>query len=206
MSNYEKISDEELIRRFRQGEEAVIDYLMEKYKYLVRRKVKTMYLLGGDSEDLIQEGMIGLYKAVRDFNPEQGTPFCGFADLCIMRQIYTAIEASQRKKHLPLNSYISLYATEEVEGERKSPLIDTICGEEENNPEQLVLQKEDIEWKERELEERLSELESRVLYLHLLGNDYQTIAGIMGKSPKTIDNAIQRIKAKAEAIVKGLDK
>ena len=161
-----------------------------------------MYLLGGENDDLIQEGMIGLFKAVRDYDSEQGTSFASFADLCISRQMYSAIKASQRQKHMPLNSYISLYEQgEDTQEEKQQPLIETIQTMKDNNPEELFLNKEYLQMIEQELKQRLSDLENRVLHLHLLGIDYQTIATLLDKSPKSIDNALQRIKAKMAGIV-----
>lgn len=203
MGNYEKKTDEQLIQDLRDGDNGVTDFVMDKYKFLVRKKARAMFLLGGENEDLIQEGMIGLFKAIRDCNPEQGASFYSFADLCVSRQMYTAIEASRRKKHIPLNSYVSLYEEEESQEEKKTPLIDTIQADAQSNPETLLLSKEYADAFEEKLTESLSTLENRVLYLHLLGTDYKTIAQLLEKSPKTVDNALQRIKAKAEKILKG---
>lgn len=200
--NYNELTDERLIVMLRAGEKEITDYLIEKYKGLVRRKAKAMYLWGGENDDLIQEGMIGLFKAIQDFEPEEGTSFFRFAELCISRQMYTAIKASQRKKHIPLNSYVSLY-TEQVIGDdgKRLSLAETIEAGAESNPETQILEAEHAEVFETELKERLSKLENRVLYLHLMGLDYQTIAEVMDKSPKTIDNALQRMRAKARMIL-----
>lgn len=200
MSKYETMTDEQLIRCLRGGEKEIIDYLMEKYKDLVRKEAKAMYLLGGENDDLIQEGMIGLFKAVQDYDADQEASFYSFARLCVTRQLYTAIEASRRKKHSPLNSYISFYEKEGEEGEIN--LADTIEAGEESDPEQAFLGKENARRIEEKLEKTLSDLERRVLYLHLLGTDYRTIAVLLDKSPKTVDNALQRIKAKTEKIVR----
>ena len=113
MEKYDAVADEQLISEFREGNSDIMDYLMVKYKSMVRKKARAMYLIGGENEDLIQEGMIGLIKAVRDYSPSQGASFASFAELCVSRQMYTAIEASKRKKHMPLNSYISLYEARE---------------------------------------------------------------------------------------------
>ena len=191
------MTDEQLIRKLRNGDKKIIDYIMEKHKNLVRKEANAMYFLGGENDDLIQEGMIGLFKAVQDYNVEQDASFFSFAKLCITRQMYSAIEASKRKKHSPLNSYISLYE----KGEDQSSLIDTMEAQEETNPEELFVSKEYAELIESRLEESLSDLENRVLYLHLLGTDYRTIAKLLDKSPKTIDNALQRIKGKTEKIL-----
>lgn len=206
MGEYEKLTDEQLIKNLRSGDTKITDYIMEKYKGMVRKRAKAMYLLGGENDDLIQEGMIGLFKAIQDYDLDQNASFYSFAELCISRQMYSAIEASQRKKHIPLNSYVSLYETREKQGKddsvnQSSPLIETIEDESETNPETLVLNKEYFELMQTKLKERLSGLENKVLYLHLLGTDYQTIAKLIGKSPKTIDNALQRIKSKAQKII-----
>ena len=196
-----KKTDEELIMDFRGGDTAIMDYLLEKYKPMVKKKAKAMYLLGGDSDDLIQEGMIGLFKAVRDYDSAQEASFGTFAQICVTRQLYSAIRASRRKKHLPLNSYISLYDNEEISEEKESELIQIQNVASTNNPEDLVIHKESEDSFMNELEGNLSELERKVLYLHLLGTDYRTIAKLLGKSPKAVDNALQRIKTKAEELL-----
>ena len=201
MTDYEKKTDEELIVDFRGGDTAIMDYLLEKYKPMVKKKAKAMYLLGGDSDDLIQEGMIGLFKAVRDYDSAQEASFGTFAQICVTRQLYSAIRASRRKKHLPLNSYISLYDNEEISEEKESELIQIQNVASTNNPEDLVIHKESEDSFMNELEGNLSELERKVLYLHLLGTDYRTIAKLLGKSPKAVDNALQRIKIKAEELL-----
>lgn len=202
MDKYEAIADEQLIADFREGNSEIMDYIMVKYKAMVRTKARAMYLIGGENEDLIQEGMIGLIKAVRDYDITQKASFASFAELCVSRQMYTAIEASKRKKHLPLNSYISLYEEGGEAGEEKKiPLIDTIEPDVETNPEALYFRKEFTEAFVEQLKENLSALESHVLYLHLLGTDYRTIAELLGKSPKAIDNALQRIRGKAERLL-----
>ena len=197
MGTYEHMTDEQLICKLRDGEKSIIDYIMEKYKNMVRKEANAMYLLGGENDDLIQEGMIGLFKAVQDYHPEQDTSFYSFAKLCITRQMYSAITASKRKKHSPLNSYISLYEKREDD----SSLIDTMEAGRQSNPEELFVSREYAALLESRLEETLSDLENRVLYLHLLGTDYKTIARLLDKSPKTIDNALQRIKNKLQQLV-----
>ena len=198
MNKYETMTDEQLIGELRGGDQGVMDFVMVKYKSMVRKKARAMYLLGGENEDLIQEGMIGLIKAVRDYNPEQGASFQSFAELCVSRQMYSAIEASKRKKHLPLNSYVSLYESGDAEGnDKKTPLIDMIEPVRENDPETLYFSREYTEAFVEQLKEQLSPLENHVLYLHLVGTDYRTIAEILEKSPKSIDNALQRIRTKA---------
>ena len=199
MNKYDRMTDEQLLCDYKNGNQEIMDYLMVKYKSMVRKKARAMYLLGGENEDLIQEGMIGLIKAVRDFDVTQKTSFSSFAELCVSRQMYSAIEASNRKKHLPLNSYVSLYEDSEQVGEGRSlPLIDTIESSKENDPEVLYFGKEYTEAFAEQLKELLSPLENHVLYLHLMGTDYRTIAELLGKSPKSVDNALQRIKTKAQ--------
>ena len=201
MSKYDRMTDEQLLCDYKNGNQEIMDYLMVKYKSMVRKKARAMYLLGGENEDLIQEGMIGLIKAVRDFDETQKTSFSSFAELCVSRQMYSAIEASNRKKHLPLNSYVSLYEDSEQVGEGRSlPLIDTIESSKENDPEVLYFGKEYTEAFAEQLKELLSPLENHVLYLHLMGTDYRTIAELLGKST-SVDNALQRIKTKAQKIL-----
>ena len=202
MSKYDRMTDEQLLCDYKNGNQEIMDYLMVKYKSMVRKKARAMYLLGGENEDLIQEGMIGLIKAVRDFDVTQKTSFSSFAELCVSRQMYSVIEESKRKKHLPLNSYVSLYEDSEQVGEGRSlPLIDTIESSKENDPEVLYFGKEYTEAFAEQLKELLSPLENHVLYLHLMGTDYRTIAELLGKSPKSVDNALQRIKTKAQKIL-----
>ncbi len=202
MSKYENMPDEQLIRKLREGETAIMDYIIGKYKYVVIRAAKAMYLLGGENDDLIQEGMIGLFKAVRDFDVNQETSFYSFAELCISRQMYTAIKLSQRQKHMPLNSYVSLYDIKKTASEDKqSPLIEQLEMETNNNPEELFIDKERMLMLVHELNERLSDMERRVLHLHLQGEDYRSIAELLDKSPKSIDNALQRIRQKMRTIL-----
>lgn len=202
MISYQNMPDEQLIARLRNGESEIMDFIMVKYKPMVRKKARAMYLIGGENDDLIQEGMIGLMKAVSQYDESQGTSFSSFAELCVSRQMYTAIETSKRKKHLPLNSYVSLYEEGEGSEENKTlPLIDTIEPDVDNSPEALYFGREYTEAFVEKLKESLSPLENHVLYLHLMGTDYRTIAELLNKSPKAIDNALQRIKAKAEKLL-----
>ena len=202
MKKYKNIPDEQLIRRLREGESAIMDYIISKYKYLVIRAAKAIYLIGGENDDLIQEGMIGLFKAVRDFDTNQETSFYSFAELCISRQMYTAIKLSQRQKHMPLNSYVSLYDIKKSDyDDKQSPLIEQLEIETNSNPEELFLDKERMQMLVEELNERLSDMERRVLHLHLQGEDYRSIAELLDKSPKSIDNALQRIRQKMRTIL-----
>ncbi len=202
MSKYENMPDEQLIRKLREGETAIMDYIISKYKYVVIRAAKAMYLLGGENDDLIQEGMIGLFKAIRDYDTNQESSFYSFAELCISRQMYTAIKLSQRQKHMPLNSYVSLYDIKKAHSDNKqSPLIEQLEMTTNNNPEELFLDKERMLMLVSELNQRLSDLERRVLHLHLQGEDYRSIAELLDKSPKSIDNALQRIRQKMRTIL-----
>ena len=193
MSRYDQYSDEELIFRLRQGEMEISDYLMEKYKDMVRKQARAMYLWGGENDDLIQEGMIGLFKAIRDYREERETSFFHFAELCITRQIYSAIEASNRKKHAPLNSYVSFYSEVSEEGQ---PLAEYLESERSDNPEQRMIDQENFELFLKKVRQSLSKMECEVLDDYLSGLNYQQIAEKMKKSPKAIDNALQRIKTK----------
>ena len=188
---YEAFSDEELIEKLRQGEDDITDYILEKYKPLVRKKTNAMYLIGGETEDLIQEGMIGLFKAIRDYKPDKDASLYHFAELCINRQLYSALEASNRKKHQPLNSYISLSEQEHPDAVAAELLVDK-----ESGPEQTVIEQEVWEEYKKRLAQKLSRMENQVLQYYLDGNHYIQIAEMMGKSPKSIDNALQRIRQK----------
>ncbi|MDF2513225.1 MAG: hypothetical protein K0S04_3091 [Herbinix sp.] len=203
--NYDVLSDEEIVNRIQQGDQPAMDYLLEKYKYLVRSKAKALFLIGGDKDDLIQEGMIGLYKAIRDYQADKENSFFNFADLCISRQIYSAIKASNRKKNIPLNTYISLYAPaygENSEAEEKETLVDIIHQKYVSNPEELVIDKENTSMLEYELVRRLSDLEKQVLNLYMQDLKYIQIAEVLGKHPKAIDNALTRIKTKLNQVLK----
>lgn len=194
--DYEQYTDEELILRLRDGDSAVTDFIMDKYKNLVRSKAKAMYILGADNEDLIQEGMIGLFKAVRDYDTGRDASFYTFAELCITRQIYTAIQASGRQKHIPLNTYISLYSANGDRDTSESELIHTIPAGRGNDPEELVLEKEKLEVLEQIIDSELSIFEKAVLDLYLTGMSYSQIAAVLGKDVKSTDNALTRIKSK----------
>lgn len=194
---YENYSDEELIFALREKNETeIMDYLLNKYKNLVKKKAKVLFLIGGDTDDLIQEGMIGLFKAIRDYDKEKDSSFFHFAQICISRQMYTAMEASNRKKHAPLNSYISLSASEENEsGENLPELLEELSG---TNPEQIVINKEELEQMRKKADSVLSPMEKEVLAYYLQGMNYTKIAEVMQKSAKSIDNALQRIRNKLE--------
>lgn len=193
MEEYRELSDEQLIERLRGGDARLMDYILDKYKPLVRKKANAVFLIGGETEDLIQEGMIGLFKAVRDYDGEREASFFSFAELCITRQLYKAVEASNRKKHAPLNSYVSFYSKA---GEEGPSLAETLTTGGMGDPEQIVIDQENVKLFWEKLKERLSGMEREVLDEYLSGLNYRQIAVKLGKSPKTIDNALQRIKMK----------
>ena len=188
MDNYEQFTDEELIERLRDGEQELEDYLMEKYKGMVLKKAHAMFIVGGEREDLIQEGMIGLFGALRDYQPGKSATFATFANLCVEPQIYKAIEMSGRLKNKPLNSYISL-------SEEESPILDSLAFEQQD-PEAIVIDRENVNVMQEKIRQHLSRFETRVLDSYLEGMTYTQIAEAMGKSPKSIDNALQRIRGK----------
>ncbi|MBQ6805806.1 MAG: RNA polymerase sporulation sigma factor SigH [Lachnospiraceae bacterium] len=201
---YQQYSDEELVVHLRDGEDGIMDFIMNKYKNLVRSKAKSMYILGADSDDLIQEGMIGLFKAVRDFDSGRDASFFTFADLCISRQMYTAVQASRRQKHIPLNTYISLYATvqENRDGsEEDAALVNILARKSEQSPEEMMIDKENVEQLERTIDKELSSFEKQVLDLYLTGMKYTQIAKVLGRDEKSTDNALQRIKSKLKKAI-----
>lgn len=187
MNGYDQCSDEELIARLQNGEKEISDYLMEKYKEFVRKKARAVYLIGGETDDLIQEGMIGLFKAVQDYRPEKEASFRTFAGLCIDRQLYNAIQSSNRQKHLPLNSYVSLSEAGEAED---------LEGRWSENPEAVVIDQERTRALAQKIRKTLSPMENKVLKYYMQGYGYVKIAEILGKKPKSIDNALQRIRGK----------
>ena len=184
-------SDEELIKLLRNGDEEIYDFLCSKYKGLVRSRAQSMYMWGAEAEDLIQEGMIGLFKAVRDYKSDKEASFYSFAQLCITRQLSSALEASNRKKHMPLNTYISFSQSDSDGTEFEEMLQDDIA-----SPEQLLIEKEKFKEFKEQLWNKLSNMEKKVLQLYLEGNNYTTIAHMLGKSDKSIDNALSRIRQK----------
>lgn len=201
------LSDEAIISLIQKNDPDAMDYMLNRYKNLVRKKAKALYLIGGDKDDLIQEGMIGLYKAIRDYKPDQSNSFHNFADLCISRQIYSAIKASNRKKNLPLNTYVSLYTPafgENADTEGKESLVDLMYENKISNPEELVIDKESTYMLEYELVRHLSQFEKDVLDLYLFDFTYLQIADKLKKEPKSIDNALQRIKLKLNKVLKEL--
>lgn len=197
---YKNQPDEQLIRELRDGCQEIMDYILEKYKGLVLKRANAMYLIGGETDDLIQEGMIGLFKAIRDYREGRDASFGHFADLCISRQIYHAVEASQRKKHQPLNSYISL--NQEMGEEGTDTFLDLLESFDNANPEQLVIDLESTQAIREQMEHGLSSLELQVLRLYLQGMNYRQIAVRLCRDAKAIDNALQRIRVKLQKIRK----
>lgn len=206
MSSFESKSDIELISELRDGDERVTDYLMEKYKGLVRKKADTMFIVGADKDDLIQEGMIGLFQAIRGYDPGRDASFFTFAELCISRQMIKAVEAGNRKKHSPLNEAISLngspQGTEGAEiSDSEAQIINVIADLSGKSAEELVIENENAQLLEQHIMESLSEFERSVLYLHLTGMGYVEIAKVLGREEKATDNALSRIKSKVRKII-----
>ena len=192
--NYDALSDNEIIERIANKDDDAIEYMMKKYGSIVKREVRTVYIIGAETEDLMQEGMIGLFKAIRDFESDKGAVFSTFATLCVRRQIKTAINNSNRKKHIPLNTYISIYAENDEYGYE---IEDNLESEnEESNPENMVLAKEQSRVLNELIENRLSSFEKKVLKHYLEGLSYQEIAQRLDKTDKSVDNALQRIRRK----------
>lgn len=192
-----KLTDEQLAVLSQQGSAAATDHLMEKYKGFVKARARTYFLIGADREDIIQEGMIGLYKAIRDYNSDKSTSFRAFAELCITRQMITAVKTATRQKHIPLNSYISLNKPVYDE-ENERTLLDTITEESHFDPEEIMITKEHLGLMEEKMAQSLSRLERNVMSLYLDGQSYVEIAKRLRKSEKSIDNALQRVKRKVE--------
>ncbi len=196
-NNYDAMQDEQIVEDARAGDEQALEYLIHKYRNFVRAKARSYFLIGADREDIIQEGMIGLYKAVRDFRKDKLSSFRAFAELCITRQIITAIKTATRQKHIPLNSYISLNKPIYDE-ESDRTLMDVLSGSRISNPEELIISQEDFNHIEYKIGELLSDLEWEVLVSYLQGKSYQEIASDLNRHVKSIDNALQRVKRKLE--------
>lgn len=194
---YDNMEDEELILIVREGDSLALDYMINKYTGFVKSKAKTYFLVGADKEDIVQEGMIGLYKAIRDFKPDKLSIFKAFAELCITRQIITAIKTATRQKHIPLNSYVSLNKPV-FEDESDRTLIDVIIEDKISDPEQLMIDREEYKVMESKMSEVLSDLEWEVLKKYIDGKSYQEIAVDLNRQVKSIDNALQRVKKKLE--------
>ncbi len=193
MEQYGSLEDDELIRLLRQGENQIIEYLLEKYKPLVKKRARTLYLTGGDQEDLLQEGMMGLFRAILEYDPEKEASFSTFASLCVNRHMLSAIESSQRRKHQPLNSSISF-------GELESAGRESVLSM-ERDPESIMLDQERADALLEEIHGILSRYENQVLDAWLQGQDYLQIAENLNRTPKSVDNALQRIRAKVQTLL-----
>ena len=191
------MEDEQVVELIRASDERALDYLINKYRSFVRAKARSYFLIGADREDIVQEGMIGLYKAIRDFRPDKLASFRAFAELCITRQIITAIKTATRQKHIPLNSYVSLNKPIFDEDSDRT-LLDILSGAKVSDPEELVISREEFAHIERKMGEFLSELEWKVLMFYLEGKSYQEIADDLNRHVKSVDNALQRVKRKLE--------
>ncbi|HHY38521.1 MAG TPA: RNA polymerase sporulation sigma factor SigH [Clostridia bacterium] len=196
-NDLEAMLDEDIVRQARDGSPEALEFLIMKYKNFVRAKARSYFLIGADREDIIQEGMIGLYKAIRDYKSNKLSSFRAFAELCITRQIITAIKTATRQKHIPLNSYVSLNKPIYDEDSDRT-LLDIISGSKIQDPEELVINREEFGDIEEKMEEILSDLERKVLMSYLDGKSYQEIAGDLNRHVKSIDNALQRVKRKIE--------
>ena len=187
----------DIVLKASKGDKIALEYIIKKYKNFVKAKAKSYFLIGADKEDIIQEGMIGLYKAVRDFDASKTNSFKGFADICITRQIITAIKTATRQKHIPLNSYISLNKPV-YDAESERTLLDIIATSIVTDPEELIISKEELKHIESKMNELLSDLELQVVEYYLNGKSYQYIADKLKRDVKSIDNALQRVKRKLE--------
>lgn len=202
--NLKSLCDEELVLLSQQGNTDATEFILEKYSNIVRSRARTYFLVGADREDVIQEGMIGLFKAIRDYNSEKQASFRSFAELCITRQIITAIKTATRQKHMPLNTYISLNRPL-FDEEYETTLMDVL--NEDNttlNPEEIIINREQFVDIHLKMDELLSPFECKVLSLYLKGKTYQDIGVILSREPKAIDNALQRIKKKLEKYISNL--
>lgn len=195
--DFDQLPDETIVQYAHDGDAQAVEFLISKYRSFVRAKARSYFLIGADREDIIQEGMIGLYKAVRDFRADRRASFRAFAELCITRQIITAIKTATRQKHIPLNSYVSLNKPIYDE-ESDRTLMDVIHGNKVSDPEELIISREEFLDIERRMGEFLSELEWQVLMLYLEGKSYQEIADNLDRHVKSVDNALQRVKRKLE--------
>ncbi|MCC5467997.1 RNA polymerase sporulation sigma factor SigH [Pelosinus baikalensis] len=196
--SFENMSDEEIVLDAKESDNTIaLDYLINKYRNFVRAKARSYFLIGADREDIIQEGMIGLYKAIRDFRTDKLSSFRAFAELCVTRQIITAIKTATRQKHIPLNSYVSLNKPIYDEDSDRT-LLDVLSGSKISDPEELVISREEFIDIEEKMGEILSDLEWKVLMAYLDGKSYQEIAVELDRHVKSIDNALQRVKRKLE--------
>jgi RNA polymerase sporulation-specific sigma factor len=196
-SDFDRYDEESVVESARSGDDRALEYLIKKYKNFVRSKARSYFLIGADKEDIIQEGMIGLFKSIRDYQPDRISSFRAFAELCITRQIITAIKTATRQKHIPLNSYVSLNKPIYDE-ESDRTLLDVLSGSRISDPEELLISREELGNIETKIGEILSGLEWQVLTYYLQGKSYQEIAKDLDRHVKSIDNALQRVKRKLE--------
>ena len=196
LNDYENMTDEEIVA-LAEKDRSAEEFLLNKYKNLVKSRAKMYFLAGGDNDDLMQEGMIGLFKAIHDYNSDKQASFYSFAELCVKRQIFTAIKTAARQKHQPLNTYISLNKPV-YEDVSERTLVETLAERESVDPEKLYIMHEKLKDIEKEIDEKLSDLEKRVLILHLQGMSYQEISEIINKPTKSIDNALKKKKKKLD--------
>lgn len=188
-----RLSDEEVVKIAQAGDNEALNHIIARYRNYVYSKANTYFLVGAEKDDVAQEGMIGLYKAVKEYSPQEGSSFKHFAGLCISRQIITAVKAATRQKHIPLNSYISLDKTDDLEN---GDGLDAVLEDGEQNPEAIIIGQEDLSLIEYKINKALSKLEMQVFIYYTEGMSYDEIAKILGKTKKSIDNALQRIKKK----------
>jgi RNA polymerase sporulation-specific sigma factor len=198
--DFDSMTDEQVVVLAQETDSPALEYLLNKYKNFVRTKARSYFLIGADHEDIVQEGMIGLYKAIRDYKAERLSSFRAFAELCVTRQIITAIKTATRQKHIPLNSYISLNKPIYEEDSDRT-LLDVITEEGMSNPEEMIIDREDLSVIEGKIGQMLSDLEKEVLVRYMEGKSYVEIADEMHRHVKSIDNALQRVKHKLEKLI-----
>jgi RNA polymerase sporulation-specific sigma factor len=196
------VSDEDLVERYKQGDVVALETMLNKYRNFTRMKARSYFLIGADKDDIVQEGMIGLYKSIRDFNPDRQTSFRAFAEICITRQIITAIKTATRQKHIPLNSYVSLSKPLAVDEDQDRSLGDVLHAATVTDPAELLISSEEMKSIKMCFSEILSDFESDVLHLYVEGKSYQEISEHLERHVKSVDNALQRIKRKVELHIK----
>lgn len=201
---FKKMRDEKIIERIRQGDKPALDFIMNKYKGWVRKRARTLFLIGGENDDLIQEGMIGLFKAVQTYNLEKDTSFSSFAQMCINRQMYSAITASKRLKHTPLNTYISLYKSSPADN-FDEPLFEILADLDYTDPEDVIINRETLSRLSEAMEQNFSPFEKMVAKLYIDGMSYTQIAEALDKDAKSVDNALQRVKNKLVEILENIE-
>ncbi|WP_040767074.1 RNA polymerase sporulation sigma factor SigH [Sulfobacillus thermosulfidooxidans] len=201
-NGFDNMTDEDIVQDAREGSADALEYVIQKYRNFVRAKARSYFLIGADREDIVQEGMIGLYKAIRDFRSDKLSSFRAFAELCITRQIITAIKTATRQKHIPLNSYVSLNKPIYEEDSDRT-LYDVVSTAKVADPEEMIIHREEFGDIEEKMGEILSDLEWKVLMAYLDGRSYQEIAVDLRRHVKSIDNALQRVKRKLERYLDG---